>query len=64
MWNAVIEVHLSLKQTDSIIELCGHAEGLIRCSIAFYDEWGVVRRNFGNISIFPVAKFGIVVASS
>ncbi len=62
MRGRVHEVHLSLQESDSIVQLCGYRESLVGSCITGFDEGRVVGGDFGNVPIFSGAEFGVIVA--
>jgi hypothetical protein len=62
MGRGVHEVHLTLQQSDPVVQLRLNRESLIRGYITSLDEGRVMRGNFSDVSIFPLAEFRVVVA--
>ncbi len=62
MRRGVHKVHLSLQESDSIVQLCGYRESLVGSCVTGFDEGRVVGGDFGDVAIFSGAEFRVVVA--
>jgi hypothetical protein len=58
----VHEMHLALQQADAIVELRGYIQGLVGSCVVGFDEGRIVCCYFGDVTVFPGAEFGVVVA--
>ena len=61
MGNVTDKVHLSLQESDSIVQLGCYWESLICGCVSTFDEWRVMSRYFGDVGVFSGAKLGVVV---
>lgn len=59
---AIVSVGLSLDHANTIVELVRDGIYLVTGCISFNVEGRVVRADFGNVAVFAVAEFGVIVA--